>query len=216
MFVTGAALFFRNDDKLLPPFQQGQQKVNTPQDAAQPAPAHSHTSRAGTGQRGYDVAPRTSATTWAPHAGDPRRPHRLPLCPNHVVSRRSPLARSAVRRRSVPVPARPSPTPCANLLCWCGELGRIPVRWLRVFRCVSYPRLLSSPECRRSTNKSPPSKANFSRTMKRMKKAVLNKAEGRTAHKFQFELKLTNVGALDRVLKGLDGSTLFVQERPSA
>ena len=66
------------------------------------------------------------------------------------------------------------------------------------------------------TNKSPPSKANFSRTMKRMKKAVLNKAEGRTAHKFQFELKLTNVGALDRVLKGLDGSTLFVQERPSA
>ena len=51
--------------------------------------------------------------------------------------------------------------------------------------------------------------------MKRMKKAVLNKAEGRTAHKFQFELTLTKVGALDRVLKGLDGSTLFVQERPS-
>ena len=47
--------------------------------------------------------------------------------------------------------------------------------------------------------------------MKRMKKAVLNKAEGRTAHKFQFELTLTKVGALDRVLKGLDGSTLFVQ-----
>ena len=51
--------------------------------------------------------------------------------------------------------------------------------------------------------------------MKRMKKAVLNKAEGRTAHKFQFELTLTKVGALDRVLKGLDGSTMFVQERPS-
>ena len=51
--------------------------------------------------------------------------------------------------------------------------------------------------------------------MKRMKKAVLNKAEGRMAHKFQFELTLTKVGALDRVLKGLDGSTLFVQERPS-
>ena len=48
-------------------------------------------------------------------------------------------------------------------------------------------------------------------TMKRMKKAVLNKAEGRTAHKFQFELKLTSVGALERVLKGLDGSALFVQ-----
>ena len=47
--------------------------------------------------------------------------------------------------------------------------------------------------------------------MKRMKKAVLNKAEGRTAHKFQFELKLTSVGALERVLKGLDGSALFVQ-----
>ena len=51
--------------------------------------------------------------------------------------------------------------------------------------------------------------------MKRMKKAVLNKAEGRTAHKFQFELTLIKVGALDRVLKGLDGSTLFVQEWPS-
>ena len=52
-------------------------------------------------------------------------------------------------------------------------------------------------------------------TMKRMKKAVLNKAEGRAAHKFQFELTPTAVGALDRVLKGLDGSSLFVQERPS-
>ena len=51
--------------------------------------------------------------------------------------------------------------------------------------------------------------------MKRMKKAVLNKAEGRAAHKFQFELTPTSVGALDRVLKGLDGSSLFVQERPS-
>ena len=48
-----------------------------------------------------------------------------------------------------------------------------------------------------------------------MKKAVLNKAEGRAAHKFQFELTPTTVGALDRVLKGLDGSSLFVQERPS-
>ena len=47
--------------------------------------------------------------------------------------------------------------------------------------------------------------------MKRMKKAVLNKAEGRTAHKFQFELKLASVGPLERVLKGLDGSALFVQ-----
>ena len=37
-------------------------------------------------------------------------------------------------------------------------------------------------------------------TMKRMKKAVLNKAEGRAAHKFQFELTPTAVGALDRVL----------------
>ena len=52
-------------------------------------------------------------------------------------------------------------------------------------------------------------------TMKRMKKAVLNKAEGRAAHKFQFELTPTSVGALDRVLKGLDGSSLFVQEPPS-
>ena len=51
--------------------------------------------------------------------------------------------------------------------------------------------------------------------MKRMKKAVLNRAEGRAAHKFQFELTPTTVGALDRVLKGLDGSSLFVQERPS-
>ena len=51
--------------------------------------------------------------------------------------------------------------------------------------------------------------------MKRMKKAVLNKAEGRAAHKFQFELTPTTVGALDRVLKGLDGSSLFVQEPPS-
>ena len=49
--------------------------------------------------------------------------------------------------------------------------------------------------------------------MKRMKKAVLNKAEGRAAHKFQFELTPNTVGALDRVLKGLDGSSLFVQER---
>ena len=51
--------------------------------------------------------------------------------------------------------------------------------------------------------------------MKRMKKAVLNRAEGRAAHKFQFELTPTSVGALDRVLKGLDGSSLFVQEPPS-
>jgi len=51
--------------------------------------------------------------------------------------------------------------------------------------------------------------------MKRMKKAVLNKAEGRAAHKFQFELTPTSVGALDRVLKGPDGSSLFVQEPPS-
>ena len=51
--------------------------------------------------------------------------------------------------------------------------------------------------------------------MKRMKKAVLHRAEGRAAHKFQFELTPTTVGALDRVLKGLDGSSLFVQERPS-
>ena len=47
--------------------------------------------------------------------------------------------------------------------------------------------------------------------MKRFTKAIAHKAEGREAFKFEFKLELAGVTGLDRVLKGLDGSSMFVQ-----